>query len=346
MSFQSVQQWFANLHFSELGLTVIIVNLITLAGSGFWIRHVANNRSEETIKRRITALQKINVVILAIYLSAAIAGFSPGQKFAKQILCIMIAIGTNIYLQSWILTRFGSEREIDDKVILFRSYTSDMIGLLALLLVVSLTFIASLNIWELHSWLQASSIIGAFIVILYACKDYLLADIISSLVIHYNRTMEPGNVIRIEELGIYGIVQQITLVQTTIRDLAHRHLIFISNSRIRHSVIENLSRSSSHIKDFIDYKISYDHHPEQVESELKNAWQCVAEKSKILEDNVRIAVIENHDHAVIWRMSYWVNNPYKLLEIKAELNKSALMQCHLKNIQLNTPLTHEVKKVD
>lgn len=190
---------------------------MTLAGSGLLTTWFSNNRSEKTIKRRVTALRIINFVVLAIYSIAAVLGFSLGQKFAEQILCLIVAFGGNHLGQSSILSRFGNEREVDGILTTVSSYTIDMIGLLARILVVALTLIALFDIWNLDNWLQATSIIRAFVLILFACKDYVLADIISSLIMNYNRTIEPGNVIRIKELGILGIVQYVTLNQTIIR---------------------------------------------------------------------------------------------------------------------------------
>lgn len=346
MATQNLQAWFSQLQFSELDITVILVNLMTLAGSGLLTTWFSNNRSEKTIKRRVTALRIINLVVLAIYSVAAVLGFPLGQKFAQQVICLILAFGVNHLVQSWILSRFGTDREIDGQIITVSSYTSDMIGLLARILVIALTLIALIDIWDLDNWLQATSIIGAFVLILYACKDYVLADIISSLIMNYNRTIEPGNVIRIKELGILGVVQHVTLSQTTIRDLLQHHIISIANSRVRNAVIENLSHTKGNISEYIDFKVGYQYKPEQVENALTFAWQQVLEQGDLLENNISIRIIENQDHAVLWRMVYRIKNPYKILEIREKLNRSALVHCHHQGIHLNTPLTHEMTSAD
>ncbi len=345
MILQNIQTWFSQLQFSELEITVILVNLLTLAGSGLLSKWSSTGRSQEIIQRRVTALRIINLVVLAIYSIAAVLGFPLGQKFAQQVICLMVAFGANYLMQSWILSRFGAERQVDGQKKTVGSYTSNMIGLLANILVLSLTLVALINIWDLHSWLKASSIIGAFLVLLYACKDYILADMISSLVMLYNRTIEPGNVVRIKELGVFGVVQHITLSQTTFRDLVQHHIISISNNRVRNSVIENLSRSTGPIRQYIDFKVGYQSDPDQVEKALMFAWQQVLESNDLLENKVTIRVIENGDHAVVWRMIYHVKNPYKILEIREKLNRSALIHCPQQGIYLNTPLTHEVMNV-
>ncbi len=329
---------------SELDYLVIVVNLFTLLGSGFLIQWAAHNRTEKELKKRVAALRLINIFVLSSYLLAVIFQFKLGQAFSQLALTLMVAFSINHLAQSWILKRFGTEREINDKTITVRSYTSGMIGLLALLLVLALTFVAILNILDLKNWLQASSIIGAFVLILYASKDYLLADMISSLLLHYNRSLEPGAVIRVNELSILGVVQQITLTQTMIRDLVQGHNITLPNSKIRQAVIENLSNSSGLIRDYIDFNIGYEATAEQVTELLNKSWTMACEQdSTIAIENATpsIRLIENADHCVVWRLIYQVQNPYKILEMKQAINLAAFKLSKEMDIGLNTPLTHQ-----
>ena len=135
-----------------------------------------------------------------------------------------------------------------------------------LILVSSLAFLVIINIWELNDWLQPTSVVGGILIILFASKNYFLGDMISGLVMHYNHSVEAGSVIRVKEFDIVGVVMQITLSQTTIRDLVQKHEITIPNSKLRNSTVETISNCSKNgFRDYLDFKISYKQSPESVQ---------------------------------------------------------------------------------
>ncbi len=328
---------------TSLDYWIIGLNLLTLLSSRWLTLWSANNRTQKELNRRVAALRVINIFILATYLMAGLFEFKLGQAFSKISLTIIIAFAINHLLQLWVLSRFGTEREVNGETVMARSYTSGMIGVLTFIIVVSLSFVAILNILNLDNWLQTSSIIGAFLLILYASKDYLLDDIISSLLFHYNRSLEPGNVVKVQELNIFGVIQQITLSQTTLRDMQQGHEITVANSKLRGCVIENLSHTTSSLKDFLDFNIGYDVEPGTVERVLRESWQKLcAEDNNIEQQPIAVKMIKHDDHCIVWRLIYCVKNPYKLLDIKQRLHWIALEHCRLNQVDLATPLTHVV----
>lgn len=275
---------------------------------------------------------------------AVVYEFRLGQTFAQICITVILSFAINHLVQVWVLSRFGTEREVSGKKVLARSHTSSMIGLLFLVLIIALTFVAILNILNLDNWLQTSSIIGAFLLVLYASKDYLLGDVISSLVFHYNRTVEPGNVVRVQELNILGVVQQVTLTQTTFRDLVQGHKMTIANSKLRANLVENFSQNTGLVKDYIDFNIGYDNDSETVQSVLLECWeQAQAAESAIETNKPSISVIAHGDHCVVWRVLYSLSNPYKIVEAKNAFKAIALQHCHAKGVLLSTPLTHQVE---
>ena len=269
--------WLQSLPFTSLDLMVIVVNLTTFLAASVFIRWSANNRSEKVIQRRVVGLRLINLIFLSVYLVAGVLQFRLAQQFSQIGLSLLVAYGINHWIQLWILNRFGAERTVNDEVVMAKSYTSGMIGLLALMIVIALTMVTLLNILELDNWLQASSVVGAFILILYASKDYLLSDIISSLTMHYSRTIEPGAVIRVRELNILGVVQKVSLLQTTLRDLVHNSDVVLDNSKLRSAVIENLS-SCHRLTDYVDFKIGYSTSKTEVEQLCAEIWQALIKK--------------------------------------------------------------------
>ena len=333
----NLEDLYASLAFNQLDYLVILINILTFLASGKLIRWIASNRSEKELKRRIVALRIINLIILSTYLVAGIFDFPLGIKFTQASLVLIVAYGVNHVLQDWILNRFGTERNINGKEVVARTYTSGLIGLLALVLVVSLCFVTLLDIFELEGWIQASSFIGILLFIIYTSKDYLLADAISSLVLHYNHSAEPGSIIRIEELNIFGVVQQITLTQTTIRDLRQGYEITLANSKFRSSVIENLSQTHGNMKDHIELSIHCSAPANTIIDCLRDSWKSVSDNEASLEGTQpSIRMVAQSSSSNVWRMVYTVNNPYKILDIKHLLYIKTLELFNINEVKLSS----------
>ncbi len=342
----SLERLVSEVEFTQFDYLIIAVNIVTLLLSPWLIRWAAHNRSEKDIRRRINALRFINIVILASYLCAVFFQFKLGQAFAKISLTLMLAFAINHLLQLWITKRFGTERELNGQLVNVRSYTSGLIGLVALTFVIALSLVAVLNILELDNWLQTSSIIGAFLLILYASKDFILSDMIASLVIHYNRMLEPGNLVEIKELNILGVVQQVTLTQCTLRDLVRGNEIAVSTSKLRQCVINNLSHCSGCLKDFVDYNISYQVSHDKVSEFFNKLWSLIETNSLPVEyGKLTYKALEAGDHAITWRLFYSLKSPYKLLEAKQGIHYLATQVSEEFGFNLGTPLTHEVLNI-
>jgi len=296
-------------------------------------------------------LRAINLVLFCIYAFTGIVetvlniDISNLQQISQTGLAILISYITLHYIQAWIIIRFGKEKEIDGEKYRGDSYASEIIGLIGLVLVSSIAFLVMINIWELNNWLQATSVIGGILIILFASKDYFLADMISGLIMHYNHSVEAGSVIRVKEFEITGVVMQITLSQTTIRDLVQKHEIAIPNSKLRNATVETISNCGNHgFRDFLDFKIGYAQSPESVQKFLEKVWALSTENEAAINANAKpkIVVIENGDHAVTWRLLYYVSNPYRMIDSKNCVQTFAFELSQQEQVELNTPVTHQI----
>jgi len=351
MSFEWLQPLFDNLPFQILDYLVISLNLLIFLFAGFIIKKSPKATDGSTTRNRMRGLRAINLVLFCIYAAAGIFESVFGieiphlQQISQTGLAILLSYITLHYVQGWIVLRFGKEKEIDGEKIRGDSYASEIIGLIGLIIVGSIAFLVMINIWELNSWLQATSVIGGILILLFASKDYFLADMISGLIMHYNHSVEAGSVIRVKEFDIVGVVMQITLSQTTIRDLVQKHEITIPNSKLRNSTVETISNCGNNgFRDFLDFKISYEQSPESVQSFLENVWQQSSDKEAAINNEAKpkVVVIENGDHAVTWRLLYYVKNQYRLLDAKNCVQTIALELSQQQKIGLNTPVTHQI----
>jgi len=139
------------------------------------------------------------------------------------------------------------------------------------------------------------------------------------------------------------------VAQITLRDLAHRYLILMPNSRFRNAKIEILSATpASGLEQYVDFNIGYGVSGERVEAMLHKVWEIANAKEKCLnaEKEPRIRLVNTGDHAVVWRLYYTVANVYRLFEAKFAINHAAFSVSADMDIALQTPLTHEVLSYD
>ncbi|MEP1743151.1 MAG: mechanosensitive ion channel domain-containing protein [Kangiellaceae bacterium] len=348
-----LNQLYQQLPFQALDYIVISLNLLIFVFAGWVIRRSPNNKSNIAARNRMLGLRAINLALFTIYAFTGLVEILFGYKIShlQQIsqtgLTILLSYIFLHYVQDWIILRFGKIKEIDGEKFRSDSYASEVIGLIGLLLVSSIAFLVIINIWELNSWLQATSVVGGILIILFASKDYFLDDMISGLIMHYNSSVEAGSVIRVKEFDIIGVVIQITLSQTTIRDLVQKHEIAIPNSKLRNATVETLSNcSKSGFKDYLDFKIGYEHSAKSVESFLELVWsESVAQEAGMNADiKPNILVVDNGDHAVTWRLFYYLKNPYRVLQARNKVQTIAFDLSHREEIGLNTPVTHQILK--
>ena len=56
----------------------------------------------------------------------------------------------------------------------------------------------------------------------------------------------------------------------------------------------------------------------------------------------KIVVVENGDHAVTWRLLYYVKNPYRMLDARNTVQTIAFELSQQEKVGLNTPVTHQI----
>ncbi|TQV89607.1 mechanosensitive ion channel domain-containing protein [Aliikangiella coralliicola] len=351
MSYEWFQELLGKLPFQLLDYLVISLNLLIFLFAKFIIKISPKATYFSTTNNRMLGLRAINLALFSIYMFAAGVEIifdqpiSHLQQISQTGLTVLVAYIIQHYVQGWVVYRFGKAKEIDGVTYHGESYASEIIGLIGLVLVSSFAILVIINIWELNEWLQATSVIGGILLILFASKEYFLGDMISGLIMHYNHSVEAGSVIRVKELDTIGVVLQITLSQTIIRDLVQKHEVTIPNSKLRNSTVETISNCGKNgFREFLDFKIGYDQPSEKVQTFLEKVWeQAAAKEAGInIDAKPKIVVIENGDHAVTWRLLFYIKNPYRLLDSRNTMQTIAFELSHQENIGLNTPVTHQI----
>lgn len=333
--------WFNGI--SWLDGLVFSINFLIFVFSR-WIVNGFRKNGEDTTATKLWALRAINLILFALYFIALFEA-----EFTRQIsltgLTLLLAFIFVHFLQMFLLFKFGRSKEIEGEMYRVETYQSEIFGLLCVFLAIIITLLVVINIWDMTNWLQATSVLGGLLLLVYSTKDVWAPDNINGLILLYNGDVEPGSVVRVDELNLLAIAIQTSLTQTVFRDLIGRHIILLPNSKLRAAKIEVLSKCpGSGLRQFVDFKIAYGHNSEQIEQFLTTVWQqaCELEPSINSEQSASVRLTEAGDHAVVWRLSYSLKNVFKLIDARCAINRVAYELSLQEGIGLNTPFTHEV----
>ncbi len=332
------------LNLTNLDIFIFSVNLLILLASRYIIFGFSGSQDAHVSETKLWALRIINLILFGLYFIAFFDAKYTRQISLTGITFLMAFILTQLS-QFFLLRQFGRIKEMDDKKYYAETYQSEIFSLLVVLLAIFISILATIHIWEMTSWLQATSVLGALLFLIYSTKEVWAADNISGLIILYNGDVEPGSVVKVAEFDLLAIVIQTTLSQTSFRDLATRHKILLPNSRLRNAKIEVLTQcSSAGLRQFVDFKIGYGFESIQIEQFLTQVWKnaCVLEPAINTDKPAVINLMETGDYAIRWRLVYILKNVHKLINAQCSINRAAYDLSLIEEVGLNTPLQHEV----
>ncbi len=334
---------FGNL--SAIDLIAIAVNFFLFIFTRKIVTAFRPNKESSSINTKVWTLRFINIILFGVYFIEFFVGGWTAQ-LSKTGLTLLIAYLALSFLQIIIIRKYGRIKEIDEVEYRVETYQSEMLSLILVLITFVTVFIVIVNVWNVTDWFKTTSVLGGLLIILFSTKDYWAPDNINGLMLLYNGDIEPGSVIQIDEYNLLAVTIETTLTQTRFRDLRSRHIIVLPNSKVRNSKVEVLSKSSaSGLMRYTDFNIGYGLPVVQIETFLTGVWQQACENEKALnaEKQAKVVIVENADHAVVWRLVYWLKNIYGLYDAQFAINHAAYTHAQQQGIALNTPLTHQVE---
>ena len=337
-------------HLSTFGQVAIALNVLFFILSGVIFRYIVKPTDDENQnKRRIRWLRFLNFLLLMIYvIDALINGNENTNNWLLQMsqtgLVLLISYLFIQFSHAWALRHYGKDKSIDGEEISSRTYKSEMMHIIIIAVTLITSILLLVNIWNVTNWLQATGVLGGLLVILFATKDAWAVDSVHGLILLYNHDLEPGVICRIPELDILGVVRKISLAQTTFRDVVQKHKIVIPNSKLRNTKIEILNRTGkTGWNDYIEYKIGYSTPANVVEKYFSKVWEQACEKSNALSIDKRpkVLLIEAGDHAILWRLHYYIENIYQMKAARYTINRCAFDLQQEFGLSLATPITHQ-----
>ncbi len=350
--------WLGRVSISVFDVVVLCLNALIFLFSKRIIKALPASRDESNYKTRLWALRFINLVLFLLYLGSVLlqqhnAGPQPDQSvqvLARQLsqtgLTLLVAFLLTHFIQVFVVKRFGRVREIDGVEYRTETYQSEMYSLIVLIIAIIVVFLVLLNIWKITSLLQATSVFGGLLLILYSTKDVWAPDNINGLILLYNGNIEPGSLVRVEKYDLLAIVLQTSLTQTVLKDLVQRNQVIIPNSKLRNAKIEILTKATPNgLIQYAEFKLSYGISSEQAEAFFQAVWQqaCTLSKAINADQAPKVRLYSNSDHAVVWRLFYYVGNVYRLLDARYAINRAAYDLSQQTGIELKTPVLYQAE---
>ena len=348
IDFKNLPQVFEN-HLKVLGPIdhfTLAVNLLILIFSKSFATRYGEIKNKNKSQARLRILNSTNLILFLIYLIAVIFEIRLGKAISQTFLVILGSYLIIHFAEALILKRYGKSKSVDNFSLTTETQTSRTLELFVSFLIVTITIVLLINIWGFEDWLQTTSVLGFLALFVFASKEYWAGDFLSGILIISQGRIERGDVIKIKDENLTGIVLQVDSFQTIVRDLVNQHDIILPNSRLRLARVDVLKTGSKKgVREFEDFWFGYGSDANKIKSMLEEVWQKNVEQGFIVKrGGCVIANKECGDHGVRWRLAYTLKSPHKLIETGNCVRESAYQLQEKYDLELATPLTHSIKK--
>lgn len=194
--------------------------------------------------------------------------------------------------------RFGNKRTLDDKVIYTETYSTRLVNLILLCVIVPTAIYILIKIWGADSMLEATGIVGIIAALLAFSSSIWAPDIVSGLIILNTQMLEDGDVVVIDGFPDEYIITKVTLFYVVLYDVRNNHRTLMRNSQFTGRKIDNLSKiaSTDGIRQSIKYNIGYPVVPTENNGDAKDeALRTFTAKVNKMFDRANRHCIEDED---------------------------------------------------
>lgn len=192
---------------------------------------------------------------------------------------------------------------------------------------------------------------GVLVVVLGLSAQEAIGNIISGVLIAWNRPFEVGDYIRCVDNDAEGYVQEIALRHTTLCTFEN-HVFVVPNSKLSASVIENYTKAGKQCV-FFDVGISY-------ESDLNQAIEIMKriagahplfydtrteQQIKAKQEAVLVRVQDLGDYAIQLRAILWVKSFDQKGQLLSDLRKEIKLAFDEAGIEIPYPYQNHIVKI-
>ncbi len=214
---------------------------------------------------KVRLFRTLNILVFVLHILDLILLRSSGyyqHYFIKIGYSVMLVYGALLIyslLCAQSKKRFGKEKTIDGKPGHIESYSSRLVDLVLLVIIVLTVIYGLIKIWGADSLLEATGIYGIIAAFLAFTSNIWAPDIISGMIILNTEILEDGDVVVIDGHPNEYIIGRVTLIYVVLYDVRNNNRTLMRNSQFTQSRIDNLSRitSTDGIRQGLLYKIGY-----------------------------------------------------------------------------------------
>jgi len=224
---------------------------------------IIDPNSEKNSKIKI--FRAVNILIFILHIIDLVLLRSNGayqNYFINLGYSLMIVYGAMLlysFLCMLSKKRFGKEKLLDSNTVYIDTYSTRLVDLVLLVIIVLTAIYVLIKIWGADSLLETTGIFGILIAFLAFTSNIWAPDIVSGLIILNTEILEDGDVVVIEGHKDEYVISRVTLIYVVLYDIRNNHRTLLRNSQFTQSRIDNLSRvaSTDGIRQALLYKIGY-----------------------------------------------------------------------------------------
>jgi len=213
----------------------------------------------------VKLFRTLNILILVLHATDFVLHFFhlDFENYFIRVGITLMTIYISLFMHSLLCflsrKRFGTQKTIDDKVIYLDTYSSRLVDIISLVIIVLTTIYTLIKIWGADSMLETTGIFGITAAFVAFTSNIWAPDLISGLIILNTEALEDGDVVIVGSHRDEYLISKVTLVYVILYDVRNNHRSLIRNSEFIRNKIDNISRiaSTDGVRQAITYKIGY-----------------------------------------------------------------------------------------
>lgn len=342
---------------------VFILNLIILVFSKQILIYLDTSDLEwkqmsekemESLKKKRKFLLIINLLIFLWYSISLFLKLEAINTIIKILVVILFSFMVSWLLVRWVVAIYWEKVEINWETYIKKGYKTNIFSILAVVLVIVITFYVIVDIAWFQEWLQSGWFIGWLLAFLWFTAPVWATDMFSSILLLHSGKVDLWDVVEFNYNGqkTVAFIKYITLSEVMLVDLVYSTPIILRASEFRNLGIKNWSRNislskSKNITQIIEAKISYDINLKQMKELFDYTIDIMlqdikdTEYEKYFPSNLKwkinVQIKDFGDFAVVYQLIYEITNPFYIIRANRLLNVYLQKAQKKFNIEFSTP---------
>jgi len=303
------------------------------------------------ITRKGKFLLIINSLIFVWYIISFFFKLDAVNRFIIVLAIILFAFLIWSLLIRWIVALYWEKININWETYIKKWYKTRTFSLLAIILVIIITFYVIIDFLWFQSWLQNGWFIWWLLAFLWFTAPVWATDLFSSILILHSWKVDLWDIIKLniqwEDKIVF--IKYISLSEVMLIDLVYFNPILIRTSNFRNLKIINLSRNivwekNKNIKQIIEAKIWYEFQLEQIKELFSYAFDIMLEdenNKKLFTENIKekidVQIKDFWDYALVYQLIYDISSPFYIIKANRVLNIYLQKAQKKFNIEFSTP---------